>query len=177
VARIPAGSLHDAAASSATLIASAYARATQLQAVIGCSCLNNAHSDDLGPLPCTVCAGPAQSGMPGHTSGTTPGSTGTSNSPRPGQSHSPAAPGGGTGIAPGGSTPSTPGTPGTSPPGSSGSTGGPLPLPTPSLPLPSLPLPSLPLPSPPVTTDSCGASISLGPIGIGVGTCGIHIGI
>jgi hypothetical protein len=28
-----------------------------------------------------------------------------------------------------------------------------------------------------VTTDSCGASISLGPIGIGVGTCGIHIGI
>jgi len=174
VARIPAGSLHDAAASSATLIASAYARATQLQAVIGCNCLDNAHSDDLGPIPCTVCDGPSQPSRPGHSSGTTPGSTGTSSTPRPVQSHSPAGPGGGAGITPGGSTS---GTPGTSPPGTSGAGGGPLPLPTPSLPLPSLPLPSLPLPSPPVTTDSCGASISLGPIGIGVGTCGIHIGI
>ena len=174
VARIPAGALHDAAASSATLIASAYARATQLQAVIGCGCLDNARSDDLGPLPCTACAGPARPNPPGHGSGTAPGSTGTSNSPRPGQSHSPDAPGGGAASAPGGSTP---GVPRTSPPGSSGSGGGSLPLPTPSLPLPSLPLPSLPLPTPSVSTDSCGASISLGPIGIGVGTCGIHIGI
>ncbi|WP_269442080.1 DUF5667 domain-containing protein [Jatrophihabitans cynanchi] len=173
VARIPAGSLHDAAASSATLIASAYARARQLQAVIGCGCLDNAHSDDLGPLPCTACAGPAQPGRPGHSSGATPGSTGSTSSPRPDQSHSPAAPGG-TGITPGGGTSAAPGS---SPPGSSGSTGGPVPLPTPSLPLPGLPLPSLPLPTPSVTTDSCGASISLGPIGIGVGTCGIHIGI
>ena len=161
VARIPAGSLHDRAASSAGLVSAALARADALQGQIGCTCLNGGGSDQLGPLPCVVCDGPAP--LPITNPSVSPGTGGASKGP--GAKSSPAVTNGGGSAATtaGGSSPS--GTP--SPSGS-----------TPGLQLPSLNLPSVTLPStPPLTINSCGVNLTLGPIGIGAGTCGIHLGI
>ncbi|MDT4893724.1 MAG: hypothetical protein QOE97_2759 [Pseudonocardiales bacterium] len=54
--RLPAGSLHDRAAGSTRLVDDALGRGAALQGLLGCSCLANAPSDDLGPVPCTVCS-------------------------------------------------------------------------------------------------------------------------
>jgi hypothetical protein len=164
VSRIPAGALHARAQQSADLVAAAFARAQQLRAQLGCGCLANGHSDELGPVPCTTCTAPNHA--------PTPSAPGSSTPARPAPHGSTTAP-----------APNRPGSPRQ---GSSGSSGGggtaPAPgggaTPTPTGPLPTLPLPTLPLPtSPPVTADSCGASVSLGPILVGVGTCGIHLHI
>jgi hypothetical protein len=173
VARIPNGALHDRAATSAVLVAAALARAQGLQPELRCNCLENAKSDSLGPVPCTVCSQPAptQTQQPGNQSGG--GSTSGTNNKT-----------GTTGTGTAGTTPSGTGTgtattpnPALTPiPGESDTPGIGNPLPT--LPLPSLPLPSVTLPStPPLTADSCGVHITLGPIGFQFGTCGVHVHI
>jgi hypothetical protein len=167
VARTPSGPVRDRVMSSAKLLSDAYTRAQALKALQGCSCLNNASTDSLGPVPCQVCTGstpttPTQqhTNQPGNSTSTKNGTT-TQN---PGK-----------GTPTGTNAPTKPNNPTqTSNPTTPGSTDSS----TPGLPLPTSLLPTLPLPStPPLTVDSCGAGVTVGPIGVGVGTCGVHIDI
>ena len=165
--RIPASPLHDRAASSEQLAERVLDRANRLHGNLGCTCLTETSSDDLGPLPCTLpCTPPpAKTGSPGPPApggaGTSPGGGGTS----PSGAHSSA-----TGS---GASASLPGIPGVS------TTGGGSVLSTPtgtgvsggSSGAPSLSLPA----SGPITIDSCGLTVRLGSIGIGLGPCGLHL--
>jgi hypothetical protein len=185
--RIPAGQLHERAAASTDLVSAALDRARALQAQVGCDCLRGA-SDELGPVPCTDCLAPNPV-VPGPTTQIPSEQPKGSSSPSSGNSS--AATNSKTGSGPGGISGSPPGSQG---PGSSGPGSGSPGLPgVPDLPLPSVPVPSLtvplplplpttlpplplPLPSTPLTANSCGLSLGLGPIGIGIGTCGITVG-
>jgi hypothetical protein len=179
-ARIPAGALHQRAVQTLDLLRAAQTRASVLRSQLGCTCLDSTRSDQLGPLPCS---GPCTSRSAGtspkpHPSrpGTRPGTgaphrTGSpASSPAPGASTSAKAPGVTT-SGPGGKT-SQPVSRPSSPAGGSTST---FPIPPPS----SLPVPTLPgvgggkngSSHPAVGISSCGASLNLGPIGIGVGGC------
>ena len=158
--RTPAGNLHDRATSSANLVSAALVRATTLQSQIGCTCLNGGGSDQLGPLPCLICTGPPPLPI------TVPGGTGSPGAGNGTAKSSPAVTNGG------GSAAATPGSGGPNPYGSPNPSGS-LPVPQ----LPSVTVPSIPLPStPPLTINSCGVSVTLGPVGVGAGTCGIHLG-
>jgi hypothetical protein len=53
--RLPAGSLHDRATASTQLVGAALTRGAALENLLGCSCLASAPTDELGPVPCTVC--------------------------------------------------------------------------------------------------------------------------
>ena len=90
---IPVGTLHDRAATSASLANAVLQRATALRADLGCACLATAPTDDLGPIPC----GPCASSPPGGPSPSSPvvPSSGSS------------APGGSGGSGPGGSSATT----------------------------------------------------------------------
>jgi hypothetical protein len=76
--RIPAGALHTRAVSSKVLADRVLERANRLRADLGCSCLVQTSSDDLGPLPCiSACRGaprgtiaPAPGGPNAPTGGT-----------------------------------------------------------------------------------------------------------
>lgn len=142
--RLPAGSLHNRAASSQQLITAALTRGNALQAVVNCPCATALHSDALGPIPCVVCALPPSSlptSLP--TLPSLPIGTGGSTSSTPANS---------TGS---GTDTNTATAPETVPGSSSSGRGITLPsLSLPSLSLPSLPLPSLPLPVP-SGTSSC----------------------
>jgi hypothetical protein len=174
VTRTPAGSVRDRVMTSAKLLSAAYTRAQALKALQGCSCLSNAATDSLGPIPCTVCAAPPATSNQQHP--TQPGGS-TSTKTRTGPSN----PGNKSSTNPNASTnPANPAqTPNPTQPGAPNPTQTTNPNnPLPSSPLPTLPLPSLTLPTTaPVTVDSCGAGVSVGPIGIGIGTCGVHIHI
>ncbi|HEU5007158.1 MAG TPA: DUF5667 domain-containing protein [Jatrophihabitantaceae bacterium] len=173
VEHIPAGTLHDRAATSSDLVAAAFSRAQALQDDMDCGCLNASGTDSLGPLPCTACEvvsptiptpGPTGSANPGITqSHTGTDSHGTPAGPKVGQGQSGAATNSGTGSGSAGDT--------HTPAGS----GSPSSSPTSGLPLPSISVPTLPTIPPVLSTNSCGASVALGPIGIGVGTCGIQL--
>ncbi|MCU1658224.1 MAG: hypothetical protein JWO57_2880 [Pseudonocardiales bacterium] len=138
VSRLPAGALHDRAASSAQLVSDALTRAGALQRMIGCSSLASAPTDALGPVPGPVCTLPPAPSRPSGPGTTTP-STGAPHG-KPKTSTHPNAPatgsqpstgtGTGTGAGTGAATNTTPGSTGTS-----GSSGG--------LTLPNLPLPSV----------------------------------
>jgi hypothetical protein len=159
-AGLPAGSLHDRVVTSARLVTQAANRMIAIRNAIGTTCLDDATTDSLGPVPLTVCPAGAP-GKPGQT--TTPGKPCQGGSTQQGgNSTTSTAPGtSGAGSSTAGSGSSSPGAPGS---------------PSPSLPLPTVP--SLPLPSTgPISTNSCGTSASLGPIGVGVGSCGIHVTI
>jgi hypothetical protein len=90
--RIPAGPLHDRAVSSKLLADRVLERANRLRADLGCSCLVQTSSDDLGPLPCTSPCGPAPPGTiaptPGGPNAPTGGSRGPSSPPASGPLHS-----------------------------------------------------------------------------------------
>jgi hypothetical protein len=159
VERIPAGSLYVRAVASEQLAERVLDRAARLHATIGCRCLNETSSDDLGPLPCTLPCNPAAAPPPSASGGAVP------------------VPGGG-GLPKAGATtgasPTLPATrnlsttaaTGTSAAAGSNSTRGPL--------LPSLPQVSLPS-SGPVAVNSCGLNARLGKVGIGLGPCGLHL--
>lgn len=156
VNRLPAGELKDRVTESVQLVKAARQRAVDLGLVVGCDCLQTTSTDELGPVPCAACptagpgAKPTQPSVPGSTR---PGTPPTQNS----SSRS-------TGSA----------TPGAGQPAGGVSSVSPSPTPTGGLTLPTVP--GLPAPtSAPVTTDSCGVSASLGPIGVGLGTCGIRV--
>ncbi|HEY7047742.1 MAG TPA: DUF5667 domain-containing protein [Jatrophihabitantaceae bacterium] len=170
--RIPPGSLHDRAAASEQLAERVLDRANRLRADIGCPCLTGTSSDDLGPLPCTEpCnrpasrSGPVSSPPPG-SAVPSPGGTGAP----PSTTNSSASKGGASA-----SLPAIPGLPSSSTssaaPGSSTATGG-----TPSASGTGSGLPSVSPPaSGPIVVNSCGVSITLGSVGVGLGPCGLHL--
>jgi hypothetical protein len=156
---MPAGPLRARADSSAHLVTAALTRAQTLQGKVDCSCMSGAPTDELGPVPCTVCQ-PVPVATPGK-SGSQPAKHPHG---KPSVSQSIVA------------TVTEPATvsPRSFPPAVG-------PTPTPSSPgqvLPSLPipLPTSGVPSLPLTVSSCGASLSLGPIHVGLGLCtpGVH---
>jgi hypothetical protein len=150
VNRIPAGTLHNRAKSSLDLLSRVSARANALKANIGCPCLAQAVSDDLGPVPCSPCD-PLVPGQPGQQPGgsVTPTIPGVLPTP-PSHSGSPLP-----GSSPRGS--------GTLVPGVTGSV-------TSGVPLPSVP--GVPLPG--VSTSSGGLGVTLVPgVSAGAGTGGI----
>jgi uncharacterized membrane protein YgcG len=167
VERIPAGSLHDRAEQSWQLAERAFARAQQLKGALSLPCLNQSSSDELGPVPPTSCPATITSRPPA-------GSIAPSRPAAPG-SPSPAA-----------TTPAMPGSTAQSGPDqlsttgsrsqSSGATtssstlpGGPGSSSTPPV--------TTTTPPSPITTNSCGLQVSLGPIGVGLGDCGLSIGL
>lgn len=172
--RIPPGSLHDRAAASEQLAERVLDRANRLQADIGCSCLTGTSSDDLGPLPCTgpcdrpaARSGPVSSPPPGSA---VPSPGGASAPPPPSASHSSVSKSG----APA-SLPAIPGLPSSSTsgggPGSSTATSG-----APSVSGTGTGLPSVSPPaSGPIVVNSCGVSVTLASVGVGLGPCGLHL--
>lgn len=157
VARIPAGALHNRAAQSEALVRAAAARATALAAVAGSACMKGADSDSLGPIPVTHCTSGTTTVRP-ITKPTTakPGKQTT----HPGNVFSPSGAKTGTATTTGNGG-------GSVTQGGGSSTTNPVTVPTT---IPPLPIGS----TTPVGVTSCGVTISLGPIDIGVGTCGIH---
>lgn len=141
--RIPAGSLRNRAQVSVSLLQRIATRTGQLSKALGCSCLSRAHSDELGPVPCTSC-GPVPTSGPGGSSAPLPlpGVGSATSRPLPSVS-----------LPRLGGSPST-----TRPPRAAGRPSVPplvlpaspsdvsLPVPTPSLPAPGLPVASLPAP-------------------------------
>lgn len=148
LARVPAGALHDRAQASADLLRRVSTRTDGLKKNIGCPCLSQSVSDDLGPVPCTPCKslnGPSAPG--GQQSGAAPvpsGLPGTGSTPSPRVS----------GQSVGGSQVNGSPSNGGEPPGSSA---------------------GLLSPSAPISVGSSGAGISVPSLGIsaGVGTGGI----
>lgn len=66
LARVPSGLVHDRSEASISLLDRVQSRASQLLSKLGCNCLAQGISDDLGPLPCPVCtaAPPSGHGVP-----------------------------------------------------------------------------------------------------------------
>jgi len=90
LARVPAGALHDRAQASAKLLQRVAARAESLKKNIGCPCLSQAVSDDLGPVPCKPCTslnGPAAPGSQ-QSSAPSPAPSGLPNLPGSGSTPS-----------------------------------------------------------------------------------------
>jgi hypothetical protein len=167
--RVPSGSLHHRVLASEQLAQRVLDRAHRLAVDLGCNCLRSTSSDDLGPLPCQGVCNPVQPATPGP--GTTP-------SPAPRPSVAPSS-SGGTVTRPSTSAPTLPpngtvstphGQPrSTAPTDSRGTT-----RPTTTAPGRSgLPLPNSA--SVPITVDTCGLQVTLGPLGLGVGTCGLNL--
>jgi hypothetical protein len=167
VNRAPPGALHDRAVESQDLVQRALNRANQLSRDIGCSCLANTANDDLGPLPCDTACNPV---TPTSPNGSQPGSTKPSPSPSASPSATePSTPNkssAGVVAKPGGSSSATGTESGTGGATSSGSPGGSLPLPLPSETL-----------SVPISVDTCGVHITLGPLGLGLGACGLDLSL
>lgn len=166
--RVPAGALHDRVTRSAELVARAHARAEALSADATCGCLASSGSDALGPLPCSSCtASPAVTpATPG--AGTTPAQPQIQ---RPGSGQQPAT------TAPPAHTtkPVTgPGRQVTSHPGTARSSRGGTA--TPPVQLPTLPSPTPPQPTPSTGQSTCDIGITLGPIKVGAGRCGVRLG-
>jgi hypothetical protein len=149
-AAVPDGSLKQRARSSAWVVSAASNRAKALAPVVAHGCFQ-ASSDALGVEPATCTSSPS---VP------VPGTTGRSGKPnRSGGS------GVGTNSGPG-VVPVSPlptGVPGV------GTTGGPSGT-KPTIPLPPLPT-VLPTKSLPVSISSCGLGVSVGPIGVKLGSC------
>lgn len=138
--RIPAGSLHDRADGSAQLLSDAMGRASVLQGLVGCSCLGSSGTDELGPVPCTVCASAPTPLPPLQTVIPLPGlSSGQSTQPGSSTSAGGASTSGGVSTSTSGGVPAV-----TTGGGSSSSGGGPVKVP----PLPTISVPSLPVPTP-----------------------------
>jgi hypothetical protein len=151
--QLPAGSARKQATASLTLLQQVSIRVSQLKAELGCACLSQAHSDELGPQPCASCPkrpnAPALPGGPGvGTSGLPPLPTGSL----------PNTPSGGLSL---------PGLGGSGTPGTSGAA---LPSGLPS----GLPGPSQ-QPSSPVSAGTGGVSVGLPGLGISAGPGGISV--
>jgi Domain of unknown function (DUF5667) len=149
---LPQGSLQNRTTSSWTLTNSALTRARTLAPAVATDCASTSKSDTLGPVPTCAKTGSApasrSSKTPGsaRTPGSRPAGTGTAN------------------TAPRTHKPGTVGSPARSAARSSTSSAAPT-------------RPSLPALLPgkgPVSIGSCGISLSLGPIGVGLGGCPSH---
>jgi len=164
VNRAPPGATRERAVTSRHLVQRALTRANQLSSEMGCSCLANTANDELGPLPCETACNPVTPASPGQQ----PGSTKPSTSPSTSPTGTPATPnkssGGLNGLS--GSTSTTGAGSGTGGATSSGSPGGSA----------SLPLPSV-TSTGPITVDTCGVHVTLGPLGLGLGPCGLDLSL
>ncbi|HJQ43555.1 MAG TPA: DUF5667 domain-containing protein [Jatrophihabitantaceae bacterium] len=139
--RIPAGSLHDRASASAQLAMDAMGRAAILQGLLDCSCLASSGTDELGPIPCTVCVeAPTQLPSLPTTPGTSSGSSGASGTPGSSTGGISSAPNPSGGTDSGGILPSLLPTD-----GGSSSPGG---VNLPTVNVPTITIPNLPLPTP-----------------------------
>ena len=155
-AALPDGTLQNRTHSSWTLTSAALHRARSLAPAVATGCASTSRTDALGPVPTCSSAVPRAStptrSAPASTASTPPSAT-TGSAGRPGGS---SRSGGGTT-----STHATKGAP------------APSPTPTTSSGSHKIQAPSL-SPGAPVSIGSCGISVSLGPIGIGVGHCPSH---
>ncbi len=165
VDRAPPGATRERAVTSRHLVQRALTRANQLSSDMGCSCLANTANDELGPLPCDTACYPVTPASPGQQPGSTKPSTSPSTSPT---STEPALPNKSSGGANGlpGSTSATGAGSGTGGATSSGSPGGSALLPLPSH-----------TSTGPITVDTCGVHVTLGPLGLGLGPCGLDLSL
>jgi uncharacterized membrane protein YgcG len=165
VNRAPPGATRERAVTSRHLVQHALTRANQLGHDMGCICLANTANDELGPLPCDTACNPVTPVSPGQQPGSTKPSTSPSTSPTGTEPATPNKSSGGlNGLS--GST-SAPGAgSGTGGASSSGSPGGSVLLPLPSV-----------TPTGPVTVDTCGVHVTLGPLGLGLGPCGLDLSL
>jgi hypothetical protein len=169
--RVPAGDLTNRVKASLALLQRIQSRATALKAELGCPCLAQAVSDDLGPIPCSPCqslapakpGGGATSpsgGAPGGSGGSGAGSSGPNGTqPTPSGVPTTATPPGG--AVPGGGQPGGGGS--GSGGGSGGSSGG---IGQPSLSQPVLS--GVPTSSLPIPTGSTGVRVPLPSISVSV---------
>jgi uncharacterized membrane protein YgcG len=164
VNRAPPGATHDRAVESQRLVQHAVTRANQLNHDMGCSCLANTANDELGPLPCDTACNPVTPVSPGQQPGSTKPSTSPPTSPTGTEPATPNKSSGGL-IGLPGSTSATGAGSGTGGATSSGSPGGSI--------LPPLPSTS----TGPITVDTCGVHVTLGPLGLGLGPCGLDLSL
>lgn len=155
--RLPAGPARSQANASLALLQQVAVRIGQLRSELGCPCLSQAHTDNLGPLPCTGCS--AKSPNPPGTGG---GSSGLPSLP--------------TGLPStlGSPLPTAPGLPGL------GGSGGALPTGVSGLPTGGSGLPTgLPsgVPSSPVSVGTGGITVGVPGLSVSAGPGGIGISI
>jgi hypothetical protein len=156
VPQLPAGPARNQATASLTLLQQVATRVSQLKAELGCACLSQANSDELGPKPCPSCQKrPNTPGLPGGSGLPTAPGSGTSGLPPLPTGTLPTSPSGGVSL------------PGL---GGGGSTGAALPSSVPS----GLPGGSQ-LPSSPVSAGTGGVSVGLPGLSISAGPGGISI--
>jgi len=176
VNHIPPGQLHDRAVASEQLATRVLDRANRLLADLGCSCLTGTATDDLGPLPCsTPCAAPSATPGTPSSPGSTPGVPGRSATHGPGSApHSsdgaPAPPTSSATVTSSGAGASQSAAAGPSSAPASGTA-------TPNAPQTST-APSgtsTTTASSPIVINSCGVTITLASIGVGIDTCGLHL--
>lgn len=166
----PGGGLAGNVRTSLALLDRIARRTAALKANLGCPCLSQANSDDLGPLPCSPCAplstvpgggpaapAPAASGSHAGGSGRPPAATGTAGGHSVGN--------GGSGVV--GSVGGT--VPGAGPLTSAAPGGGGLP----QLPGITSALPGIPTPN----TTSQGVGISVGPVQGSLGSTGVSVSV
>jgi hypothetical protein len=110
--RLPAGRAKDATKASLSLVLRVQTRVALLSGSIGCACMSTVNSDDLGPLPCSVCPVEANNGSSSAATTSTQTSE-PSTKPSTTPSTSPSGDGGGTQSSP---APLPPATPPTEPP-------------------------------------------------------------
>jgi uncharacterized membrane protein YgcG len=163
VNRAPPGATHDRAVESQHLVQHAVTRANQLRRDMGCSCLANTPNDELGPLPCDTACNPITPASPGQPGSTKP-STSPSTSPSGTEPATPNKSSGGLNAPSGSGSAAGAGT-GSGGATSSGSPGGSI--------LPPLPSTS----TGPITVDTCGVHVTLGPLGLGLGPCGLDLSL
>jgi Domain of unknown function (DUF5667) len=163
VNRAPPGATHDRAVESQHLVQHAVTRANQLRRDMGCSCLANTPNDELGPLPCDTACNPITPASPGQPGSTKP-STSPSTSPSGTEPATPNKSSGGANAPSGSGSAAGAGT-GSGGATSSDSPGGSI--------LPPLPSTS----TGPITVDTCGVHVTLGPLGLGLGPCGLDLSL
>lgn len=149
---LPSGPVQSRTKTSWQLTSSALTRARTLAPALHNPCLQHAASDKLGPLPCSAGSSATPAGT-GPNGGVVPTRSGPGTTPRTG---------GNTGAGP----TATRNTASRSPQATA--------HPAPPAPSASAGRPELPLPlptKPPLTVNSCGISVALGPLGLGIGTC------
>lgn len=147
-AAVPDGSLRDRAQSSARLVHAALTRAQALAPAVANGCASTTSVDSLGALPggCgtgTSSVAPAPGTKTGHARHSGGSNVGPNSGPVIAPVTRPNSPSGGTGGS------------------SSGSQ-------SPGLPLPTVPLPTKSLP---VSVSTCSVGVTLGPIGLDLGSC------
>jgi hypothetical protein len=158
---IPAGAVHQRAASSLALLNAADRRAAALKALGACDCLAHARTDDLGAVPCTKCASAAAPAVGGSTSTSSNAPAGMQRQGAGTTTHARASASGSAHISPGSGT--------TTSQGPAGSATGSTLSDAPAVPgLPGLPTVTNVLPS-----GTC-AGLDLGLLS--VGRCGVGLG-